>query len=70
MSIARPSNNEWAGRNLPLPYAYCPIRFTAFLGPVTRDPVWALSTLYRAHCSYSFLFIACDDHEVSFLDGA
>jgi hypothetical protein len=41
-----------------------------FFGPGTRDPVWALSTLYRGHRGYRFLLVGGDDHEVSFLNRA
>src|SRR5438309_3473915 len=39
----------------PLPSAFL------FLGPGTRDPRWALSTFYRAHRGYGFLFVGGDD---------
>ena len=41
-----------------------------FLGPDTRGPKFALSTFYRTHRGYGFLFVTGDDHEVAFLDGA
>jgi hypothetical protein len=41
-----------------------------FLGPGTRDPVWALSTLYRGHRTYGFLLVSSDDRDVPFLDDA
>ena len=39
-------------------------------GPGTRGPRLALSTFYRAHRGYGFLFVTADDHEVALLDGA
>lgn len=50
----------------PLLTAYCLL----FFGPGTRDPVWALSTLYRGHRGYGFLLVTGDDREVSFLNRA
>src|SRR5207244_8534365 len=64
----------WSGRNLPinLLVVYPPATAggTDCLGPGTRDPTWALSTLDRAHRGYGFLFVGGDDRDVSFLDGA
>jgi hypothetical protein len=44
--------------------------YFVFLGPGTRDPVWALSTLYRGHRCYGFLLVGSDDRDVSFLNYA
>src|SRR5205085_6870943 len=46
----------------------CPAIF--FLGPGTRGPRLALSTLYRAHRSHCLLLITADVHHLFFLDRA
>ncbi len=43
---------------------------TLFFGPGTRDPGLALSTFYRRHRRYGFLFVSGDDHKVPLLNRA
>src|SRR5258708_14003446 len=56
------------GGNLTLPDTL--FSLFGFVGPGTRDLVWALSPLYRGHRCYSFLLVSSDDHDVSFLNYA